>query len=220
MRISSKAFLWTRESTRSHRAMKSSPYVRKTSATSSRCSSIIQVAAYWQLERCRAGPEVLRDWWWSAPRCQSRAGSGRWSPGWSDRAGSEWSGGSRPHPTGEWQKHGFGGKIFGRIQKKLDFGGAQNHGELLFVPRQRNAIEGNGNMQCVGVKKAECADGQNIGRKRNLLLLDQVELIFSDLFCAQQVRRFAEVFGELSDVANVGSNGAWGVVANLEILQH
>ena len=111
-------------------------------------------------------------------------------------------------------------KVLGCLQQELDFRGAQNHREFLFVARQRDAVDADGKMQRVGVEKPESANRLNIGRQRDLFLLDQVQLIFPDLFRSEQIGRFAEVFGELSDAANVSGDGSGGVVANLEVLQH
>ena len=42
----------------------------------------------------------------------------------------------------------------------------------------------------------------------------------SDLFRAELVGRFIEVFGELGDRTDVARNGCRRVVANVEIIQH
>jgi hypothetical protein len=62
-------------------------------------------------------------------------------------------------------------------------------------------------MEGVGVEKSESANGLNVGRKRHALHFDQVQLIFSDLLGAEQLRRFAKVFGKLGNAADVGGDG-------------
>src|ERR1035441_8228124 len=111
-------------------------------------------------------------------------------------------------------------EILGRLQQELYFRRAQNHRQFPLVPRQRDAIDTDGTVQGVGVKKSESANGLYIRRKGDTFLFDQVQLIFADLLRAEQFGRFAKVFGKLGDVANVGGYSGGCIVANLEIFQH
>src|ERR1035438_889158 len=111
-------------------------------------------------------------------------------------------------------------QVPGRFEQRLDFGLAQNHGELLLVPRQGNPVDLDLPVERVLVEETERADRLNIGRELYSSFVEQEQLPRPDLFRTELFGRLLEVFGELGDRADVASHGRGSVVADAEILQH
>ena len=107
-----------------------------------------------------------------------------------------------------------------RLQQRFDFFATEDQRQFSCTPRERDAFDGDFPAERVGVEKAQSADHLNIGRKRNLFLFHQEQLVLANVFGAELVWRFAEVPGELVDAMQVNPDGSGRIVADLEIFQH
>ena len=94
-------------------------------------------------------------------------------------------------------------EILRSLEQRLDLFLAQDDGKLLLAFGQRNPLDLDLAVQGVAVEKAEPADGLNVRRELDSLLVKQKELPRTDLFRPELVGRFVEVFGELGDRADI-----------------
>ncbi len=64
-------------------------------------------------------------------------------------------------------------QVPGRFKQGLDFGFAENDGQLLFVPRERNPVDVDSAAQRVLVEEPKCADGLNVCGELYPFLIEQ-----------------------------------------------
>ena len=107
-----------------------------------------------------------------------------------------------------------------RRQQRFDLFPAQNDREFLLAAWHRNAVDVELPVQGMAVKETQSADGLNVCRRADLLLVEQVQLVLPDLLRAELVRRLVEVCGELGDRADVTVHRRRCIVADAEIFQH
>jgi hypothetical protein len=68
--------------------------------------------------------------------------------------------------------------------------------------------------QRVAIEKLERTDGLVKVTPRDVSLMNEIHLVLTNLFQPEQLRRLAEVAGEVSDVSDVGVYGAHRPVAH------
>lgn len=134
------------------------------------------------------------------------------------------------------QAHGFGdakaGGIAGREDRAMlerrhavkelgDFAGAEHHGQRVRrLGRRDHGVDRPRLLEGDGVEEAEGGHGDHQGRRRQLLLSGQIDLVGPNLLGAQRGGRPAEVAGEARDVLDVGTLRRRGEVANPHVLEH
>ena len=107
------------------------------------------------------------------------------------------------------------------VEKLDDFCRAEHHGQGLRRLRRRDhALHRPRLLERDGVEEAECGHGDHDGRRRQLFVVGQIDLVRTNLFGAQQHGRPAEVPGEAGDVLHVRTLGERGQIAHLHVLEH
>ena len=94
-----------------------------------------------------------------------------------------------------------------------DLGGTQDYRQFFFVPRVRDVFDHPVPMENVVIEKAQCAHRLIEQRPRDLLLLNQEQLVLPDVFRSQPIREESEVLRELRDAADVNRDGVRRIVA-------
>jgi hypothetical protein len=70
------------------------------------------------------------------------------------------------------------------------------------------------------VEETQCRHGNDEGAGRQLFLLGEMELVSTNLFPTQNLRRLVEMAGEERDLFQVGDLGCEGKIPNLHVLGH
>ena len=96
----------------------------------------------------------------------------------------------------------------------------ENHGEPLGPFPEGDVPNHPGLAQGHFIEESEGTHGLVEGTPGNLLFIDQIELIITNVLQSQLVGRLAEVGAELIDVIGVGVDGAVGEVADAHIFGH
>src|ERR1022692_319263 len=78
-------------------------------------------------------------------------------------------------------QHGAVAEVSGRFQQRFDFLRAQDDRQLLFVPGQGNAFDGDLPVQRVGVEKPESRDDLDVVGQGRALLLAQKQLVLPNV---------------------------------------
>ena len=97
---------------------------------------------------------------------------------------------------------------------------AQHNGELSRQLRERDVLDRPVLAERGAVEEAQPADRLVERRPRHALLVDEVDLVATDVLLLQLVGRLAVVLRELGDGVDVRLLRPWGVVAYPEVFEH
>jgi len=106
------------------------------------------------------------------------------------------------------------------FEEPRNLGETQRDGEFPFRLGAGNVIDGPVLVKGRPIEKTNCADRLVQVTPRQALLIHQVKLVGTDLLGTEQLRRLAEVLGELRDLGNVGFLGPGREVAHPHVLDH
>jgi pimeloyl-ACP methyl ester carboxylesterase len=95
----------------------------------------------------------------------------------------------------------------GRLQQGFDFFPAEDQRQLSFPTGERDTLDGDFLVQCMGIEEPEGTYHLDESGKRHFLLLDQKQLIPADVFGVELIGWFAEVLSEHGNGVQVKSNG-------------
>src|SRR5215831_8797515 len=111
-------------------------------------------------------------------------------------------------------------KIARSQEQSFDFIAAEDQRQFSLATWKRDVLNGDFAIEGMGIKEAQSTDRLNESGEGDLLLLNQEELIATNVLGTQLVGRFAEVLREGGDGVQVKASGGGRVMADLKILQH
>src|ERR1041385_2396617 len=105
-----------------------------------------------------------------------------------------------------------------RVKELLHFLLTEHHWEPLSMPWISNLTDGPVALERNAIEKPQGADYLNEITQRDAALVDQIYLVLTNLFGPQQLRRFAEVAGEVSNAGDVSFDGVRGSITYFQII--
>src|SRR5262245_42759175 len=106
------------------------------------------------------------------------------------------------------------------FDESSDFLLAQNHRQPLRPFRIDKIDLAVGSSKHFAEKEAERSDPPDDRFNGEMAIVQQVQLILSQMFLSKLIRTFLEVGGKILHRKQVGADGFWRIVSTLEFFQH
>jgi len=107
-----------------------------------------------------------------------------------------------------------------RVKEPSDLSLAEHHGQSFRLLGIGDVADGPITLERDAIEETQRRDDLNQIAERDASLVDQIYLVLTNLFRPEQLRRLAEMPGEVGNAGDVGSDGVWRPVAYLQVLDH
>src|SRR5262249_33935067 len=97
---------------------------------------------------------------------------------------------------------------------------AEDQKKSLLLAWKGNVLQQKCPLPSLPIEETQCANDLVIALPRQLLFLNQEQLVLTNVLRSELIGRAMKMLGECGDVQEVQSNGSRGVVSPLELFQH